>query len=298
MGPSHQTQASGKQLSADDAARVTALLLEHGYCVIPGAMTQDAVAALSDDLADAFACTPRSTGPFYGRESKRFHGLLRRSPKTAAFVAHPVVLRVAETVLGAHCDRIQLNLTQAIELLPGMDMQPPHRDEEMWPLRQAGVEYLINVMWPFTPYTRQNGATIVWPGSHKRDGDDSERSIVAIEMGPGDALLFLGSTLHAGGANMSDAPRRGMIISYCLGWLKPYELPWLAYPPVVASDFPCDVAALAGYHVHRPNLGTFEGCCPSTLLRGPRGAVDALLPAQEDAIARFRAETALDGMSA
>ncbi|MBA4759001.1 phytanoyl-CoA dioxygenase family protein [Sphingosinicella sp.] len=291
MGLSHQTQASGTQ-QAKIAARETALLLEHGYCVIPGAMTPDAVAALSDDLADAFARTPRSSGAFYGSGSKRFHGLLRRSPKVAAFVAHPVILEMAEVVLGAHCDHIQLNLTQAIELLPGAEMQPPHRDEEMWPLRQAGAEYLINVMWPFTPYTGQNGATIVWPGSHRRDGDDSERQPIAVEMVPGDALVFLGSTLHAGGANMSELSRRGMIVSYCLGWLKPYELPWLAYPPIVANDFPRDVAALTGYRAHRPNLGTFEGRCPSTLLAGPQGAIDALLPAQEDAIRHFRAETA------
>jgi len=277
---------------AENAARETALLLEHGYCVIPRAMTADAVAALSEDLADAFARTPRSSGAFYGAGSKRFHGLLRRSPKVAAFVAHPAVLKMADTVLGPHCDHIQLNLTQAIELLPGAEMQPPHRDEEMWPLRQAGAEYLINVMWPFTPYTGENGATIVWPGSHRREGDDSERQPIAVEMEPGDALVFLGSTLHAGGANMSELSRRGMIVSYCLGWLKPYELPWLAYPPIVANDFPRDVAALAGYRAHRPNLGTFEGRCPSTLLSGPMGAIDALLPAQEDAIRNFRAETA------
>lgn len=290
MGPSHQTQGSGMQL-AENAARNIALLLEHGYCVIPGAMTPDAAAALSDDLADTFARTPRSSGAFYGAGSKRFHGLLRRSPKAAAFVAHPAILEIAQAVLGPHCDHIQLNLTQAIELLPGAEMQPPHRDEEMWPLRQAGAEYLINVMWPFTPYTGENGATIVWPGSHRRDGDDSTRTAVAVEMVPGDALIFLGSTLHAGGANMSGGSRRGMIVSYCLGWLKPYELPWLAYPPVVANDLPLEVAALAGYRAHRPNLGTFEGRCPSTLLHGPMGAIDALLPAQDDAIKQLRAET-------
>src|SRR3546814_9071431 len=39
----------------------------------------------------------------------------------------------------------------------------------------------------------------------------------------GSAVIFLGSTLHAGGANRSTQSRRGMIISYCQAWLKPWE---------------------------------------------------------------------------
>src|SRR3546814_1057625 len=64
---------------------------------------------------------------------------------------------------------------------------------------------------------------------------------------PGDAIVFLGSTLHGAGENRSGSVRRGIIVSYCLGWLKPYENQWLAYPPEIARDFSPDLAALAGY---------------------------------------------------
>ena len=78
--------------------------------------------------------------------------------------------------------------------------------------------------------------------------------------------------------------RRGVIISYCLGWLKPYENQWLAYPPEIARHFPPELAALAGYAQHRPNLGNFEGQCPSILFGGypaePLAAIDALRPDQ------------------
>ena len=76
-----------------------------------------------------------------------------------------------------------------------------------------------------------------------------------------------------------------MVIGYSLGWLKPYENLWLAYPPEVARHFSPDVAALAGYQQHRPNLGNYEGGCPSILLGDDVpayiGAVDALRPDQE-----------------
>jgi ectoine hydroxylase-related dioxygenase (phytanoyl-CoA dioxygenase family) len=188
---------------------------------------------------------------------------------------------------------VQLNLTQAIEIEPGSDAQPPHRDQDMWPVHSPGIEYLVNVMWPFSPYTAENGATMIWPRSHLRQSEMllSENEAIAAEMNAGDALVFLGSTLHAGGANSTSVSRRGMIISYSLGWLKPYELPWLAYPPEVARYMQSDLADLAGYRVHRPNLGTYEGRCPSMLLapdHAPCGAVDALREEQEDLILAWR----------
>jgi hypothetical protein len=85
--------------------------------------------------------------------------------------------------------------------------------------------------------------------------------------------------------------RRGAIVSYCLGWLKPYENPWLAYPPHIARYFARDLAALVGYVQHRPNLGNYEGQCPSILLSGEPleriGAIDALRPDQEQMLAQF-----------
>lgn len=270
-------------------------LMADGYCIIPDAVPQAMVDALHEDLQEDFANAPHASGPFYGEWTKRFHGLLRRSSHMDGFVRHPLVLRIVESVLGSGCDTIQLNLTQAIEVLPGGRIQPPHRDQDMWPIRVPGFEYLVNVMWPFTPYTAANGATRLWPGSHCRQDEIliEPSEAISAEMEPGAALLFLGSTLHGGGANLTQASRRGMIVSYSLGWLKPYELPWLAYPPEIARAFPAGLAALAGYRAHRPNLGTFEGRCPSSLLAtdGSKGlgAVDALRPEQEALIAQFYA---------
>lgn len=274
-----------------------ALLRDEGYCIIPGVIAAECVEALSRDLDEHFARTPNARGAFYGPWTKRFHSLLRRSAHVEGFVCHPLILSVVEDILGPSCESIQLNLTQAIEIAPGGRIQPPHRDQDMWSLHQPGVEYLVNIMWPFTPYTAENGATLIWPGSNRKQDeivlDPSEA--VAAEMKPGDALLFLGSTLHAGGVNRTSIARRGMIISYSLGWLKPYELPWLAYPPEVARGFSPRVAALAGYRAHRPNLGTFEGRCPSHLLDpgggATLGAIDALRPEQAALIDQFYAGT-------
>ncbi len=273
-----------------------ARLASHGYCVIPGALPAATIVALDADLDPHFEAQPCSVGAFYGEHTKRFGGLLKRSAHAEALVRHSLILEIADAVLGPWCDRIALNLTQAIEIGPGAPRQFPHRDQDMWGGPKGEMEYLVNVMWPVTPFTRDNGGTLVWPESHRLPADIElpADAAMAPEIEPGDALLFLGSTLHGGGANVTAAPRRGIIVSYSLGWLKPFELQWLVYPPAVARTFDAELAALVGYAQHRPNLGNVEGRCPSRLLYGatdgPAPAIDALRPDQAALLTRWTAE--------
>lgn len=287
-GVDEATAPQDTPAAADECARE---LLARGYCVLRG-LLPDTVRALDRDLAEDFARTPFCEGGFYGTLTRRFGRLLTRSPHAGRLVLDPLVCAVAEQVLSPWCDTLQLNLTQGIAVHPGALPQLPHRDQDMWRGAVGETEYLVNVMWPFTRYTRENGATLVWPGSHGRkalETDPPEHPAVAIEMEPGDALLFLGSTLHGAGGNRSGRVRRGCIVSYCLGWLKPYENQWLAYPPEVARGFSSELAGLVGYRQHRPNLGNYEGRCPSILLGGPPparlGAIDALRPDQAATVA-------------
>lgn len=265
----------------------TAELHREGYCIIPDALPKRAVVALDDDLADHFARTPFGQGGFYGTTTKRFGRLLARSAHAAALVQHPLILGIAERVLLQWCERIQLNVAQAIAIDPGAPAQLPHRDQDMWRGPVGEIEYLVNVMWPLTRFTADNGATRVWPKSHGAQALSAEtpQESIAAEMEPGSALIFLGSTLHGAGSNRSSQVRRGVVIGYSLGWLKPYENQWLAYPPAVARHFPPELAALVGYRQHRPNLGNYEGQCPSVLFTHaadtPLGAIDALRPDQQ-----------------
>jgi ectoine hydroxylase-related dioxygenase (phytanoyl-CoA dioxygenase family) len=270
--------------------RAVSRLHEDGFCIIPDLVPAATMAAIDAVLAKDFAETPFCEGMFYGERTQRFGRILTRSEHAAALVAHPVVLAVVKRMLGPWADQIQLNLTQAIAIHPGELAQMPHRDQDMWGGPKGEVEYLVNVMWPLTRFTRANGATRLWRKSHRHavDREFEEIEALAPEIAPGSALLFLGSTLHAAGANVSGEVRRGLIAGYSLGWLKTYENQFLAYPPEVARNFDRRLAELVGYRLHRPNLGNFEGRCPSVLLEidspGPLAAADALRPEQRDAV--------------
>lgn len=273
------------------AARDAHQLSERGYVILKAAADPDRVRDLDRRLAPTFARTAFCRGAFYGETTKRFGGLLARDPDVASFVLNPRVLALVQEMLGPWCETLQLNLTQAVAVHPGAPAQLPHRDHDMWGAEKGRLEYLVNVMWPLTPFRPENGATRIWPDSHGpaacRPGVPGTPLAMTCE--PGDAVLFLGSTLHGAGENRSSAIRRGMIIGYCLGWLKPYENQWLVYPPPVAAKFPEELQRLIGYAQHRPNLGNVEGRCPSELLRGGLCGPpeDALRPDQIEAITAF-----------
>lgn len=277
-------------------------LRDQGYAILRRAIEPDQVMGLAERLDPVFSATPFCKGGFYGEETKRFGGLLARDEAVADFVTHPLILSLVEEMLAPWCDTIQLNITQAIAIHPGALPQFPHRDQDMWGGPKGEIEYLVNVMWPFTPYRSANGATLIWPGTHGqaalRESGFPGDPVVA-ECEPGDAILFLGSILHAAGGNATADVRRGMIIGYSLGWLRTYENQYLVYPPAIASRFPTELQKLVGYSQHRPNLGNVEGRCPSELLRGGLAgpAEDALRPDQIHAVEGFVAAQQQDLLS-
>ena len=57
-------------------------------------------------------------------------------------------------------------------------------------------------------------------------------------MPAGSAIVYLGSTFHGGGAHTGTEPRRGVHLSYTLGWLRTEENNYLAVPPEIACRLP------------------------------------------------------------
>ncbi len=262
-----RTQGAGVSARTNGSVTALDLLRSSGYVIFDRLLPEETVDQVCGELEPWFSATPRCQGDFYGWNTTRFGSVLLKSRASQELALHPLMLSIMDAVLGPHCDWYQLNLTQAVRLHPGERQQVPHRDEEMWPCQKNGAEHLVNVMWALSDFTAENGATLLWPRSQyaglSRDVAPSDAVIAG--MPRGSALVYLGSITHCGGANRSAGPRTGLILSYCLGWLKQYENAFLSYPPAVAKQFPQALRDLLGYRIHRPNLGGYEGQDPSVL---------------------------------
>jgi len=256
-------------MKTNKAETYISALKTDGYVIIPDLIKGGRLSALCEEIKGYFEKTPTSEGHFWGFKTKRMGRLFSKSAQTQHLATHPLILEIMNNILGPFCERIQINLTQAIQIGAGEHEQPLHRDDELFPFPKAGAEFMVNAMWAIDDFTEENGATVVWPGSHRSTNKriaPAEETICST-MKSGSVLIWLGSTHHAGGANKTLQSRAGVTISYCLGWLRQAENQYLAYPPEVAKSFPALLQDLIGYKVHRPNLGWYEGQEPELLFK-------------------------------
>jgi ectoine hydroxylase-related dioxygenase (phytanoyl-CoA dioxygenase family) len=64
-------------------------------------------------------------------------------------------------------------------------------------------------------------------------------------------VIYLGSTIHGAGANTTvDRRRRGMHVSYVLGWLRTEENQYLSVPVDVVRELPRRAQELLGWAAH------------------------------------------------
>jgi len=241
---------------------VVAALRRDGAAVVRDQVSGDVADAVLAELRPFFDKEGRLTeSDFNGYKTLRTSGTLARSRTAAALIGHARVMEVADAVLLPHCINYQLGSTTAIEILPGESDQFLHSDDGIYPLRVPGLDLQLSAMWPLVDFTLENGATRVVPRSHRIKEPVLNESGMAVQapMSKGSVLFYLGSTLHGGGANKSDAPRAGLVNTYSLGWLRAEENHYLMVPREIADSYPDPIRRLLGYQSHGRLLGAYQG---------------------------------------
>ncbi len=275
------------RLRAEDAIEdVAAALREDGAVVVEGLLDPDLLGRFNAEvdplLAGARPDHDRAfinpaVAWFFGDKTRHVTGVASKSRVFATeILTHPIFLGVCDAVLAPSCARYQLNLTHVLDRGPGAEQQYLHRDELVWVhVPRPHSELQVASMIALVDFTADNGATRVAPGSHRwpveRQAGPGE--LVPAEMPAGSAIIYLGSTTHAGGANTTaDQWRRGMHLSYVVGWLRTEENHYLTTPPDIARRLPRQSQELLGYAAHDAiadaggYLGTVELRDPIDLL--------------------------------
>lgn len=193
-------------------------------------------------------------------------GLAGKSPTFVdAVMLHPHLLGAADAIIGPNCASYTLNVAHLMVREPGAPRQWLHRDRDVWSfLPDDYPEVEVSSVIALGDFTEANGCTVVVPGSHRWEPgrEPQEHELAYAEMPAGAAVIYLGSTIHAGGTNRSATGRAGVHLSYVAGWLRAEENNVLATAPAVARTLPRRAQELVGYAMHDAAAigGGYLGC--------------------------------------
>jgi hypothetical protein len=264
-----------------DPDTISAAIERDGAVIVDGLLPLDVVDRVNAEVEAAVAVADPDEAlfdpimqAFHGPFTKQVAGMPGISRTFAVDVmCHPLLLALCDRILAPSCARYQLNLGHLLQRGPGSDEQWLHRDEAVWSdVPKPAPELQLATVIAFVDFTRENGATRIVPGSHRwpdrqlTPGEQLQQrapapeEIAYAEMPAGSAVVYTGGTIHGGGSNVTDIPRRGVHMSYCLGWLRTEENNYLSTPPAVAATLPL-AQELLGYAVHNsiPRGGGYLG---------------------------------------
>ncbi len=281
VGPDDVRVLGGLDATVDDGAEVSIVpavsggavdrsvddlldaLERDGYAIVRGALDEPTLAAARGAIAELLPPTPTGRNAFEGYRTQRVYSVLAKTRALDPLVLHPLVLGACDRVLAHY----QVSATVAIAIGPGEAAQLVHHDDAIYPLPSPHADVLVSTMWALDDFDAENGATVLYPGTHRATEAPEEDAVpIYAEMPAGSVAVYLGTLWHGGGANTTDRVRVGVTFEYLAGWLRQQENHALAVPPAVAAELPPRLQELLGYSVYPPFMGYVDGRDPKRLL--------------------------------
>jgi ectoine hydroxylase-related dioxygenase (phytanoyl-CoA dioxygenase family) len=249
-----------------------AQIREQGFTVIPDFLDPAALAAFREALAP-FLGAHRGRNDFEGFETERVYTLIGRGKVFEDLATDARLMALISRFLEGN---FLLSATHAINLRPGETAQGIHTDDGFYRQPRSSPAVGISVIGAIDPFTEENGATQVIPGSHlwseeeiaeRRKGPGGlEALLVPLEVPAGACFVFPGKLLHQGGANRTDKPRLAFTNQYCAGWARPQENFFLSVPKEVVRAMSPRAQALLGYELWPSFMGMVTASHPAKSL--------------------------------
>ena len=224
--------SSGRDLTPSEREFHVGELEEHGYTIIPDALD-----------AEYFAPAIQAAEDIYQRESEialrlgtssehcwSAHCIVGKHPCFETFYLNPAVLSVCRDYLG---EDMVLYDTTARSIRPSEGREPGrgfqiHADRSPFSIVpfEDGRHYpmAINVAWAVVDFKAENGATLVWPGTHKScripDPDADYPGSHQATVPAGTAIVWDAALWHASGINRSNHDRHSILAFFHRWWVK------------------------------------------------------------------------------
>jgi hypothetical protein len=202
-----------------------------GWYVIEGVIPTDEVGTVRESVERS---TTVHSNPEAPEGIGHVPGFIRYDQSLAPYLADRDVLGVVEEMLGHH---VRISFTTATINYPGNQRGKWHAD---WPFNQNNAGHIpapypdatmhLTTLWMLSPFTRENGGTLIVPGSHRaRNNPTGDNGVNAdkpypTEMqatGPAGSVLVIDSRMwHATAPNRSNEPRTSVVVRYAPWWLN------------------------------------------------------------------------------
>jgi ectoine hydroxylase-related dioxygenase (phytanoyl-CoA dioxygenase family) len=197
------------------ATYVQSILERDGGVIVKNLVSASTAAQIRADLKPYFDADAGDVSGFFPTTTRRATGLLGISDHCVDLALQPLFQDVAARMLTSEFEywvgqerqvavsRPQISSTVAFQVNPGSRQQGLHRDDIDYHIEDQDRPMMLGAVTAIMKTTRENGATVVIPGSHKWSASRCpyDHEAVSAELEPGDSLFFLGRTYHAGGAN-------------------------------------------------------------------------------------------------
>ena len=204
-----------------------------GFCIIEDVIPPDNLASVISSIKASVA--KESANYATGLKGISFiPSLIVHDQSFAPYLADERILKLAEILFGDH---VRISFTSAIVNQPGNDRGLWHAD---WPFNQKNAGHIpapypdalmhLTTLWMLTPFTAENGGTLVLPGSHHhptnptaKDGVDPKTrfpSEVNAEGPAGSVLVFDSRLWHCTSPNRSQQARYALAVRYAPWWLN------------------------------------------------------------------------------
>ena len=241
-------------------------LARDGYTLLPDFLSPGDLAEARARI-DALSGAHRGRNAFEGYATERIYTLVARGAVFERMVEDARVLALLDRFL---LPGYLLTASQSIRIHPGEAAQALHIDDSFYRLPRPRPAASLTLIAAIDPFTEENGATDILPGSHLWDEARAAEAIAAgggpglvpAVMPAGAAIILQGNLIHRGGANRSDAPRLALTHQYCQPWARTQENFFLGIPQARAAALSPRLQALLGYEVWPPFMGHVTGSHP------------------------------------
>jgi len=258
-----RTPSSGCSVDQAIVEADLAALDRDGYVIWENLLSADQCRHIREVVSPWLGHTGRNS--FEGRRTQRVYSVLSRTRVCDRLVDNPRVLAVLDRLL---MPNYLLSALQAINIQPGETAQLAHHDDGFYPIPRPRAPLAAATIWAIDDFTADNGATVLYPGSHhwgKRRPTSDDHALPVV-MPAGSCVLFVGTLWHGGGANTAPNDRLAVTAQYCQPWLRPMEAFTLSISREIARTVSEDIRRMLGYSIHPPFVGAVDGLHPLRLL--------------------------------